>query len=296
MQRFSSITSILVTMRLAYLLIGLFETCLGFRFHNHALHMNIETPSHPNSMPESQRKNALDFSSKALALGGVVAININRPVVAQAVKIDGLITVEPLPYSFTSLEPYIDAKTMEIHHDRHYGTYVAKTNAAIKGGSLEGASLEDIMTDSYSPNNKNVALYNNAAQAYNHVFYWKSMTPSQGGGPPPSASRCLEAIVKSFGDYATFRKEFATAGLSLFGSGWVWTVYNKKTKNVEIVKTVGAENPMNTIGATVVPLFTMDVWEHAYYLKYQNRRNEYVDTYLDHLVNWSFAEQQLASV
>ena len=245
----------------------------------------------PRAPPEVTKRGALEVGSRAaLMIGGVIGAASSR---ASAKLAPALLVVEPLSYSFSALEPYLDRQTMEIHHDRHYGKYVANAQSLVKGSSLEGASLDAIMADAYkSQSPLSQGLYNNAAQAYNHAFYWKSMSPS-GGGEPKAGSKVAKGIVKGFGDYASFRKEFVGAGLGVFGSGWVWAVLNKRTNAVEVIKTTGAENPLNTRAGNVVPLFTMDVWEHAYYLKYQNRRNEYVEAFLSNLVNWEFAEQNM---
>ena len=143
----------------------------------------------------------------------------------------------------------------------------------------------------YGSKNKNEALYNAAAQVFNHQFYFQGLSP-RGGGAPQAGSAVAALIDKSFGDFQTFRSEFSNAGASVFGSGWVWAVLNKSSNRMEIVKTVGAGNPLQ-LNPNAVPLLTMDVWEHAYYLKYQNRRNDYVDTFLDHLVNWDFVDRNL---
>ena len=247
--------------------------------------------SGPRAPPEVTKRGALEVGSRAaLMIGGVLGATSSR---ASAKIAPAALVVEPLPYSFSALEPYLDRQTMEIHHDRHYAKYVSNTLSLVKGGSLEGASLDAIMADAYkSQSPLSQGLYNNAAQAYNHAFYWKSLSP-KGGGEPKAGSKVLTAINKGFGDYANFRKEFVSAGLGVFGSGWVWAVLNKRTKAVEIIKTAGADNPLNTLDGNVVPLFTMDVWEHAYYLKYQNRRNEYVEAFLSNLVNFEFAEQNM---
>ena len=249
------------------------------------------TSSEPNSISGLQKD---VIARGTMALGAAVAVssmNLQRANAVEVPASSSKVVLEPLPYAYNALEPWIDARTMEIHHDRHHGTYVAKCNSLIKGTKLESADLTKIMEASYG---KDAVLYNNAAQSYNHAFYWKGMSPD-GGGEPRDSTRISQAIKKSFGDYAGFKKAFTTAGLTAFGSGWAWLVYNKQTKKVEVVKTSGADNPLN-MGRGFVPLLTMDVWEHAYYLKYANMRNEYVAAFLDNLVNWNFVEERMAKI
>ena len=251
--------------------------------------MNLDTRSTPERFASFSKKR-LDVGGKAvLALGGAALLTGAKRVAAEDA---GGISVKALPYSVSALEPFLDTRTMEIHHDKHYGGYVAKVNALVKGGSLSAASLLQIMDDSYSKN-KNEGLYNVAAQSWNHEFYFAGLSPS-GGGEPKEGTKAAALVKKSFGDYASFRKEFATAGGNLFGSGWVWLVLNQQGK-LDIVKTSNALNPLQTQAKGTIPLLTMDVWEHAYYLLHQNRRPEYVDTFLDHLINWDFVESNIPS-
>ena len=194
-------------------------------------------------------------------------------------------TLPDLPYAQDALAPHISGETLSFHHGKHHKAYVDKANAAIEGTDYEGLSLEDVIKKSWSE--KNMGVFNNAAQIWNHTFYWHSMAPN-GGGKPSGA--IAEAIDASFGSYDKFVEEFKAAGAGQFGSGWAWLV--KNGDKLEVRKTLNAENPI-TDGAT--PLLTMDVWEHAYYLDYQNRRPDYISTFLDELVNWDFVNQNLAS-
>ena len=194
-------------------------------------------------------------------------------------------TLPDLPYAQDALAPHISGETLSFHHGKHHKAYVDKANAAIEGTDYEGLSLEEVIKKSWSE--KNMGVFNNAAQIWNHTFYWHSMAPN-GGGKPSSA--IAEAIDASFGSYDKFVEEFKAAGAGQFGSGWAWLV--KNGDKLEVRKTLNAENPI-TDGAT--PLLTMDVWEHAYYLDYQNRRPDYISTFLDELVNWDFVNQNLAS-
>lgn len=186
----------------------------------------------------------------------------------------------PLPYALNALEPYISGKTLELHHDKHHQGYVDKLNELVVGKSLEGKTLEEIILLS-AHNPEMVSLFNNAAQDWNHSFYWRSMK-AQGGGQPQG--KLLEAIKKDFGSYEEFRKQFIDAGMRVFGSGWVWLVMEGET--LKITATANADLPLL---ANQTALLVCDVWEHAYYLDYQNRRRSYVEIFLDHLVNWDFA-------
>lgn len=194
-------------------------------------------------------------------------------------------TLPDLPYAQDALAPHISGETLSFHHGKHHKAYVDKANAAIEGTDYEGLSLEEVIKKSWSE--KNMGVFNNAAQIWNHTFYWHSMTPN-GGGKPTGA--IADAIDASFGSYDKFAEEFKAAGAGQFGSGWAWLV--KNGDKLEVRKTLNAENPI-TDGAT--PLLTMDVWEHAYYLDYQNRRPDYIGDFLDKLVNWDFVNQNLAN-
>lgn len=203
------------------------------------------------------------------------------------------ISLPPLPYDEAALEPYITKKTLEFHYGKHHKGYVEKLNSLIaeEGNKkiFKGKSLEEIMLLSGKEKVKNAnmtAVFNNSAQTWNHTFYWKSMK-KDGGGEPTGA--LLEQIKKDFGSYAEFKKQFVEAGLKQFGSGWVWLVQSpaKGGGTLKILATGNADNPMLE---GHIPLMTCDIWEHAYYLDYQNRRKEYVEVFLDHLVNWEFAQ------
>jgi Fe-Mn family superoxide dismutase len=189
----------------------------------------------------------------------------------------------PLPYDLNALEPHISANTLSFHYGKHHQAYVTNLNGLIEGTDLANKSLEDIIRITAGDKDK-VGIFNNAAQVWNHTFYWHSMAP-QGGGKPKGA--LAEKINQDFGSYDEFTKLFKQAGVSQFGSGWAWLVLNKDGK-LEIMKTANADLPM-VHGKKA--LSTCDVWEHAYYLDYQNRRPDYVDTFLSHLINWDFAEK-----
>jgi len=193
------------------------------------------------------------------------------------------VELPPLPYDYDALEPYIGKQTLEIHHDKHHAKYVTTTNAMIAGTELEGADVVTILRDAHG---KDQGLFNNAAQSFNHAFYWNCMKPNGGGQP---TGKLMEMIVKDFGSYDKFVEEFKTAGNTAFGSGWAWLV--STPSGLKVTKTIGADCPLTEVGA--VPLLTMDVWEHAYYLNYQNMRATYIDTFLDKLVNWDFVASNL---
>lgn len=185
-----------------------------------------------------------------------------------------------LPYAQDALAPHISAETLSFHHGKHHNTYVVNLNKLVEGTEFESKTLEEIMIATAGDASK-AGIFNNAAQVWNHTFYWNSMAPN-GGGKPTGA--LAEAIDRDFGSLEAFAEAFTTAGATQFGSGWAWLVVRDGKLAVE--KTPNAECPL-TSGA--VPLLTMDVWEHAYYLDFQNRRPDYMNTFLSDLVNWEFA-------
>ena len=186
-----------------------------------------------------------------------------------------------LPFAPNALEPHMSARTFEFHHGKHHKAYVDTLNTLVPGTAFEKASLEDIIKATHGKDDQ-AKMYNNAAQIWNHTFFWNSLKP-QGGGAP--TGKLADAINAAFGDLAGFKAKFKDAGLTQFGSGWAWLVVNKDGK-LEIIKTANAVCPL-ALG--VKPVLTCDVWEHAYYIDYQNRRGDMVQAFLDHLVNWDFA-------
>ncbi len=196
------------------------------------------------------------------------------------------IELPALPYEADALEPYIGATTLGFHHGKHHQTYVTNTNNLIKGTDLENASLEAIIAASTN-NAEKVGLFNNAAQVWNHTFYWSCM--KKGGGGAPTGAIAAK-INEDFGSYDAFAEAFKNAGLTQFGSGWAWLVL--EAGKLKITKTPNADTPMAHGQKAIL---TVDVWEHAYYLDYQNKRADYIDTFLKHLVNWDFANANLAS-
>jgi Fe-Mn family superoxide dismutase len=190
-----------------------------------------------------------------------------------------------LPYATNALEPHVSANTLEHHHGKHHKAYVDKLNNAIAGTAYEGKALEDIIAAAHKASE--AGIFNNAAQSWNHTFLWNSMSPTGGGEP---AGPLAEAIDRQFGSVQAFREAFKAAALAQFGSGWTWLVRTKK--GLDIVSTGNADTPL-VHGTT--PLLTLDVWEHAYYLDYQNKRDAYVDVFLASLVNWDFAAENYAA-
>lgn len=194
------------------------------------------------------------------------------------------IVLPSLPYEANALEPFISANTLGFHHGKHHQTYVTNTNNLIKGTDLEDASLEKIVLSSAN-NAEKVGLFNNAAQVWNHTFYWNSM--KKGGGGAPSGA-IAKKIDEDFGSYDAFAEAFKNAGLTQFGSGWAWLVL--KDGKLQIMKTANGDTPM---AHGFIAILTVDVWEHAYYLDYQNKRADYLDVFLKSLVNWDFANANL---
>lgn len=194
------------------------------------------------------------------------------------------IKLPELQYSKNALEPHISEKTLEFHYGKHHNAYVTKTNNFIEGTELENEDLETIIKKSANDDSK-TAIFNNAAQVWNHSFYWKCMKPNGGGRPNGKIAKMID---EEFGTFENFAEEFKKAGAGQFGSGWAWLVL--KNGKLEIMKTLNADTPM-VHGAKA--LLTVDVWEHAYYLDYQNRRPDYLKVFLDNLVNWDFVNENL---
>lgn len=195
------------------------------------------------------------------------------------------ITLPALPYEANALEPYITANTLSFHHGKHHQTYVTNLNNLIQGGELADKTLEEIILAVANKPEK-IGIFNNAAQVWNHTFYWNSMKKGGGGGAPTGA--IASKINEDFGSYDAFVDAFKNAGLTQFGSGWAWLVLDGG--KLKITKTANADTPMAHDQKAIL---TVDVWEHAYYLDYQNRRADYLDLFLKHLVNWDFANANL---
>jgi superoxide dismutase, Fe-Mn family len=194
------------------------------------------------------------------------------------------IVLPPLPYAENALEPVLTSKTLSFHYGKHHKAYVDNLNKLITGTDYSDLSLEEIIKATVGQPER-AAIFNNAAQIWNHTFYWNSLSPKGGGDPPAALKHKIEA---SFGSVDAFKKELAAAAVSQFGSGWAWLVL--EDGKLKVVKTANAEDPLTT---GKKPLLTIDVWEHAYYLDYQNRRPDYVNAVLDKLINWEFVLQNV---
>jgi Fe-Mn family superoxide dismutase len=194
------------------------------------------------------------------------------------------IVLPKLPYPSEALEPCISAKTLEFHYGKHHNAYVVNTNKLIEGTEFVTVDLETIIKKTYGDNFK-VSIFNNAAQVWNHSFYWKCMK-SDGGGKP--SGKIAEKINNDFGDFKKFADEFKNAGATQFGSGWAWLVLDNN--KLKVIKTSNADTPLVH---NLKPLLTVDVWEHAYYLDYQNRRPDYLSTFIEKLINWDFVNDNL---
>ncbi len=193
-----------------------------------------------------------------------------------------------LPYAYDALEPYIDARTMEIHHTKHHNAYITNVNAAIAGTDLEGKTIENILINL---DMKNMPVRNNGGGFYNHNLFWTVMTPNGGGLP---TGDLLAAIEKDFGSFEAFKAAFSKAGITQFGSGWAWLCVHKGGK-LEVCGTPNQDNPlMPGVGCGGTPILAMDVWEHAYYLHYQNRRPDYIDAFFN-VINWTEVSRRFAS-
>lgn len=190
------------------------------------------------------------------------------------------IDLPPLPYAMDALGTYISQETLEFHYGKHHNAYVTNLNAMIEGTDHADSSLEDIIAGSDGP------MFNNAAQVWNHTFYWNSMSPNGGGEP---SGEVAEAINGAFGSYGEFRNQFVTAAKTQFGSGWAWLA--DSGSGLEIMKTTNADLPL---AHSSKALLTIDVWEHAYYIDYRNARPSYIDTFMDHLLNWDHVAANLA--
>ena len=190
-----------------------------------------------------------------------------------------------LSFAQNALEPFVSEKTIQFHHGKHHKAYVDNTVKLTTGTELEGKTLEEIILAS-TRNAEKTGIFNNAAQVWNHSFYWSCIKPGGGGEP---TGRVLEIIKSSFGSYQSFVEQFSNAGMTQFGSGWAWLIL-KENNTLEIIKTPNADTP---IAHNLKPILTVDVWEHAYYLDYQNRRADYIKTFLESLVNWDFVNSQI---
>ncbi len=231
------------------------------------------------SVPATGRR---EFLGAAVAAG--VATLAGPTVFAQGQAAP--LALPELPYPDTALAPHVSQQTLQIHWGKHHRAYVDKANGLLKGSELAGRPLEEIVRAAAAKGDQ--ALFNNAAQAWNHAFYWKSMSP-KGGGRPAGALK--DRVDADFGSIEKLKEALAAAATGQFGSGWAWLVL--EDGKLKVTKTANAETPLTAAGQK--PLLTIDVWEHAYYLDYQNRRADYVTAFLDKLLNWEFAAENLAA-
>jgi Fe-Mn family superoxide dismutase len=201
-----------------------------------------------------------------------------------ATQVSATVSLPPLPYAQNALAPYISENTISFHYGKHHQTYVNNTIEKITGRELEKASLEEIIKTSANSFGL-TAVFNNAAQVFNHNFYWNSMKPGGGGEPKGKIGKMIK---ESFGGYPAFVTAFSNAAVAQFGSGWAWLVL--ENDSLKVVSTANADTPFTT---SAKPLITLDIWEHAYYLDYQNRRADYIKAFIEHLINWDFAEKNL---
>jgi Fe-Mn family superoxide dismutase len=193
-------------------------------------------------------------------------------------------TLPDLPYAKDALEPHISSRTLEFHHGKHHNAYVTNLNNLVKGTDLEKESLEGIIKKTSGDASK-AGIFNNSAQTWNHTFYWHSMKKNGGGKPSADVAKMID---ESFGGFDKFKEEFKNAATTQFGSGWAWLVLDKDA--LKIIKTPNADTP---VAHGQKPLLTIDVWEHAYYLDFQNRRPDYIAAFIDNLLNWDFVSQNL---
>jgi Fe-Mn family superoxide dismutase len=195
--------------------------------------------------------------------------------------------LNPLPYAFDALEPHIDAKTMEIHHDKHHAAYVNNLNAALANSPQKDTTIEEILSNI---SNHEPAVRNNGGGHYNHDLFWSILGPNTSGENIPTGT-IAQAINDSFGSFENFKTKFAEAGTKRFGSGWAWLLKNKEGQ-LEISSTPNQDNPLMDIAEIKgTPILGMDVWEHAYYLHYQNRRPDYINAFFN-VINWSEVERR----
>ena len=191
-------------------------------------------------------------------------------------------TLPKLEYAYNALEPYIDEQTMTIHHTKHHQAYIDKLNGAVKGTKFESMDVNEFLKKiNEAPENIRTAVRNHGGGHSNHTFFWKIMAPNAGGEPK---GKIADAISKTFGSFEKFKEEFTNAGLNRFGSGWAWLVWNGK--ELEIINTPNQDSPLST---GKIPLLGIDVWEHAYYLKYQNKRADYVTGFWN-IIDWNVVE------
>jgi len=237
-----------------------------------------------NSSDENGKLCGLNRREFLTASAGAIFLGMAGRLPGYATVATPNIMLPRLPFPDNALEPVISANVIGFHYGKHHKGYVDNLNRLVAGTEFADLTLEKIITETAGKTDK-TAIFNNAAQTWNHTFYWRSLKPRGGGDPPASFKQKIEI---SFGSLDACKKELANAAISQFGSGWAWLVHDDG--KLKVVRTGNADVPM-TIG--MKPLLTIDVWEHAYYLDYQNRRTDYVNAVLDKLINWDFASENL---
>ena len=227
------------------------------------------------------------FLKWSLSVGALAALEVTGWGCSRDQKsMSHPIRLPALPYKLDALAPYLSEETLRFHYGKHHKGYVSNANRLVTDTRLENLSLTEMMRETFQPKTcEQSAIFNNAAQVFNHTFYWNSMKPGGGGAP---AGLMEEWLTTSFGSYKSFREAFMDAARGRFASGWIWLV--RKEGQLTVVDTANAVTP-SVQG--MQPLLVLDVWEHAYYLDYQNQRDKYVEAFLDHLINWEFAASNL---
>jgi superoxide dismutase, Fe-Mn family len=229
--------------------------------------------------------------SALLTIGGTLATSVSIGLKAAGSVVSSRVNEDfklpELPYAYDALEPHIDAMTMEIHHSKHHAGYTRKFNAALEESNISGSKVKDIFSNISS---RSQAIRNNGGGFYNHKLFWNSLSPKGGGKP---GGELLKAIEKNFGSFDKLRELFTSAAATRFGSGWAWLVSTGNGK-LAVTSTPNQDNPLMDITSTMgMPLLALDVWEHAYYLKYQNRRTDYISAFWN-VVNWEYAAEKFS--
>jgi Fe-Mn family superoxide dismutase len=197
----------------------------------------------------------------------------------------GVFELPKLPFAKSDLSPFMSEETFNYHYEKHHKTYVDNLNNLIKNTDFEGKTLGEIIVKSFEKK-EFIGVFNNSAQVFNHTFFWHCMKKNGGGEP---IGKLSSKIKEDFGGFTEFKTAFKNAGLTQFGSGWAWLVLNKNTGKLEVMKTLNAETPLTQ--AHLKPILTVDVWEHAYYIDYRNKRVDYLDVFIEKLINWDFANE-----
>ena len=230
----------------------------------------------------------MDFDRRNFLLASAAVGAVAMTGLSVAADAKAPLELPKLPWEPGALDPVISSRTVGVHYGKHHKGYLDNLNKLLAGSPLEGRSLEEVVRETAGKADK-VGIFNNAAQTWNHSFYWQSLSPTGGGKP---GAEVLGRLDTAFGSFDEFRKAFLAASAGQFGSGWVWLVAEKASKKLALLKTGNADTPIS--GDALLPLAVLDVWEHAYYLDYENRRGDYAAAVVDKLLNWRFVEENLA--